>query len=189
MLVGISTLATSVSGVAELSRLRCSYQPGTGQPPAGRRASQKGYKVMGVSPIAPGEAQVRICLAWCVTFLTSWLGSCVHEHRADASCCSSHLVALSMPFTSSRWTSINGCLRSWGPASGFLLSRCQGSDYPSFSCSTTPLQCTFFSFNSQQSESWEGRRDFCRPAVQKTKLLDAFSYPFSNPWEKKKSVS
>lgn len=30
----------------------------------------------------------------------------------------------------------------------------------------------------------EGWRDFCRPAVQKTKLWDVFPYPFSDPWQK-----
>lgn len=34
------------------------------------------------------------------------------------------------------------------------------------------------------AERWKDGRDFCRPAVQKTKLLDVCPYPFSDPWPK-----
>lgn len=106
------------------------------------------------------------------------------SEQKDAKYFFSPLVSLSPPLAFSHWTGINDCLRSWGHASSLFLNRCQGSDYPSFSCSSIPLQRMVFSFSSQQNESWEGRKEFCRPAVQRTELLNAFSDSFSSPWQK-----
>lgn len=126
------------------------------------------------------------CRVLCRTALISWhqkVSSLCSEQK-DAKYFFSHMVALSVALAFSHWTVTNGCLRSWGHASSLFLSWCQGSDYPSFSCSSIPLQHMVFSFSSQQNESWEGRKEFCRPAVQRTELLNAFSDSFSSPWQK-----
>lgn len=161
------------------------FLSGTWWLPTGTGVSHRGCRAAGMSS-APWQAQTGVCRVLCRTALISWhqkVSSLCSEQK-DAKYFFSRMVALSVALAFSHWTVTNGCLRSWGHASSLFLSWCQGSDYPSFSCSSIPLQHMVFSFSSQQNESWEGRKEFCRPAVQRTELLNAFSDSFSSPWQK-----
>lgn len=132
--------------------------------------------------------------------------SCANGHKTGGKYHSSHLVALYMPFAFSLWMCVNDCLRSLGPDLGLFLSHGQGSDYPLFSSDAIPSGTHGFhqvqknptpsaKVSQQKKDSvanrmnpravrWKDGRDFCRPAVQKTKLLDVYPYPFSDPWPK-----
>ena len=121
--------------------------------PAGRGASRKGGCSCSADALQSHRSEPRrtrgragwylLGLEHCfplqlVQRRVSSLWSCANGHKAEAKYCSSHLVALYVPFAFLLWTDAHDCLRSLGHDPGLFLSQGQGSDYPLFSPDAVP---------------------------------------------------